>query len=100
MPVEHSPINLPQLWSRPWWQAAEALMLLGYEVLVLDPTMGAGDSLWDGDSNHGTVRIVDYPTSGWQVSCHEFSAPWTNEPTPVPEPEPTPVPTTYPPEKP
>lgn len=87
-----SPINLPTLWGKPWWRAVEPLLLLGYDVMVVDPEAGEGESLWDGDQTHGTCRIVDYPAAGWEVSVRELLAPYMDEPTPVPDTWPPPPP--------
>lgn len=70
-----SRIDLPTLWGRPWWKAAEALALLGYEVLVVDPAAGQDEALWDGLLEHGTIRVIAYPLAGWTVGTHEMLSP-------------------------
>lgn len=54
-----------------WWPAAQALMLLGFDVTVLDPEH-EDDSYWDEDPAHGVTRVVHNPgTNTWSLHVTE-----------------------------
>lgn len=57
--------------ARPWWPVAEAAARIGLSVVVLDPEIEAGDILYDGDSNHGTITVVAFPGCGWILTVAE-----------------------------
>lgn len=72
--------RLHALWCAAWWPVAQAVTATGHDVLVADPETDELGDWWDGNPNHGAIRVVPHPGLAWVITVVECEPDTESEP--------------------
>lgn len=76
---DSSPTELHRVWRAEWYPVAAAVVATGHDCVIHDPEADQDDVFYDGEPDHGTIKVVATPGLGWSLYVTQCEGDGTEE---------------------